>query len=437
MKKLAVLLLFIFSVLLYLAVSYSFLLWDENAYLGNARSHIGVSRYTEDFRFPLLEYLIAFVWLFTGESVLAARILAIAFSIGAIFISYLLFKQYFKEKLVLSPLILTVFLATNILILYWGFRVYPDIAGLFFMMLSAYLVLKKKPAPAGIAATLAFLARFPNALFGISAGIYYLAKRDIKSALVFSLGAIATAFPWLIYNLLVYGNPFWDLADMFVKVGEYTYWEPVSLQLLNLLRVMNVFVLLLPFGIYFMWKDRKKKINYLLLTYAFFFVAYYFLLVNLKLDRYLIGILPFFYLIGYYGLVRIKKHRHLIMLLLLFHIIFSAWGLTSQLRNLECAEGGAISLAVDYLKDLPYENKTVISNSWPWFGYLLNANISSTWTSDIDFLIDWYGQSYFVIIEQGGLEFDISVLEQSDRVVFLKSIEDGCGHRAYIYETSH
>ena len=76
--------------LIQLAHVSQFLIWDEPVYLGNAKSHIGESHFTEDFRFPLLEYVISLSWTVFGESVLIAKYVAIFFTLLSVFGFYLL-----------------------------------------------------------------------------------------------------------------------------------------------------------------------------------------------------------------------------------------------------------------------------------------------------------------------------------------------------------
>ena len=73
-------------------------IWDENAYLGNARSHVSYSNYTEDFRFPLTEYLVSFIWGITGESVFFARLGIIILTLLSTLFMYAIGKKFSQRN---------------------------------------------------------------------------------------------------------------------------------------------------------------------------------------------------------------------------------------------------------------------------------------------------------------------------------------------------
>ena len=74
------------------------LAWDEAAYLGNARDLAFGSEFTEGIRPPLLSVLVAGLWVFTGESIWAARALAIVVSLAATAVFWLVAKGFLEEK---------------------------------------------------------------------------------------------------------------------------------------------------------------------------------------------------------------------------------------------------------------------------------------------------------------------------------------------------
>ena len=430
--RIFVLLFLILIILTYFALTYSFLIWDENAYLGNARAVFSSSNYTEDNRFPLIELIIAVLWLFTGESVFLARLIMILFTAATIFLVYKISETHFRK-----PFIPTVFFATNFLVLYWGFRIYPDITGLFFILLSYFLLIKGRIFFSGVSASFAFLARFPNAIFGFSVCIFFLFSKKIKKIFIFLAGVFISLLPWLCFNTIRYQNPLWDLIDLFKQIGLYTAKEPMFYQLLNMFKILNSFALPVFIGFFFIVKHRKKKMNLLILIYFLLYMAYYFFMVNLKFDRYYIGILPFLYFIGYFWIESLKSKKivHLsLIILFMLHFIFTLFLLYSEFRNSECIkDGGVIGKAIEYLKKEGIQNRTIISNSWPWFGYYLNSKVSSTWTNDISLLLQIYGKSYFVIIERGGLEFNLDILNDNTKVTLIQTFEDRCMNKAYIY----
>lgn len=99
-KKTGIIIILLMFLLLFILLIFQnpSLLWDENVYLGNAKSHIGLSNFTEDFRFPLIEYLIAGIWLITGENIFIARLLIVFLSLAGLFFFYLIMNLLFKKE---------------------------------------------------------------------------------------------------------------------------------------------------------------------------------------------------------------------------------------------------------------------------------------------------------------------------------------------------
>ena len=226
-----------FSLILILIALYdSVIIWDEAAYLGNARSYLRESYFQEDFRFPALEWFIALAWYVVGESIFIAKAVIILFTIGSVYLFYRTARVFFDEKHALFAAIL--FTLSPPLIA-WGYRVYADIPGLFFITAALYFSISDHKNHVwcalfvGILCALAFLVRFPLALFGLAVGCTYLVQKQWKQAIVFVVGTLATILSWMIYNYFTYGNPLWGLIEQAKVVAMFTVSEHAFLQLLN------------------------------------------------------------------------------------------------------------------------------------------------------------------------------------------------------------
>lgn len=423
------------------------LLWDENVYLSNARSHISESNFTEDFRFPLLEWLIALVWL-PGESLLVAKIFLILITLATVFFTYLISKEYFSEK---KSFLIALGFALSALIVFWGFRIYADIPALFFTVVSFYCLLKKEKAPrkkeslflalAGIMAALAFLARFSFALFAFSFGIYCIFRKKYKDLMIFAIFFVLALAPWFIYNQIHYQNPVWDLKEQYSGVAKWTDFEPPAKHLKNLFMSMGIFSLLLPLGFYSFYKRRKEgKLIWLVLIYTVVSLLYYFFLVKMKDMRYYIPFLPFLYIIAFDGFFWIesrinkKTMKKLVYLLVMINIalVFSTT-LVYIVKTGDYGRNCAFYQSILYLEEKNAYNVTVLSNSWPWFGYHLNARVASFWTDNVGVLIDIYDPDYFVYDDAAGIPFNKTILDNDARLELEKEISDKYNHKASIY----
>lgn len=452
LKKNKVLFLISLMFILLLVLNYYFpaLKWDENAYLGNARSHIAKSNFTEDFRYPLLEYFIAFFWLFTGESVFIAKLLIMVFTLSTIYIFYLTSEIYFKK----DAFIITLLFSLSPLIFEWGYRVYSDIPALFFLLLSFYLILisnKKQKIVflAGIAGSLAFLMRFPAALFPFSAGIYFLFKKEYKKSIVFSLGFMSLLLPWMIYNYAVYSNPFWDFFAQWEIVAKYTLMEPPIYLFKNLMHLLNVLLFFLPFGIYSVFKekrDKKIKNSFILIsTYILIFLTVNSFIFKLKLARYSLIVLPFFCIFCYKGFLfmlncfkkyKQEKYYRIIAYSVLFFILISFFisALITEFKQAYCGRGGAIEQSIDYIKKTTTNSDHILSNFWPSFGYSANVKVNSLWSENVSSLISQYDSKYIVLSQSvGGVYFNKTLLDKTPELELEKKITDRCNCEAFIY----
>ena len=253
-KKLLVLLAFLLAFFVLFTLIDSLLLWDENAYLGNARSHLTQSSYTENFRFPLLEWIITAFWL-AGESIFLAKLAVILFSLGTVVLVYLIADGMFKKR----AFWLTLIYSFSYLFLYWGFRIYTEPVMLFFILLSFYLLIKNNYWLAGIFAGLAFLAKFPSAIFALSVFLFLIYKKGFKNSALFSLLFLLSLVPWLSSNHITHGNILWDFIQQYNIVEAYTVAQPFFDGLKSLFSSIGLLIIFLPFGFYSLL---KKKIKY-------------------------------------------------------------------------------------------------------------------------------------------------------------------------------
>ncbi len=427
------LLLVILIVFLWLNSLNPVLVWDENVYLGNARSHLTPSYFTEDFRSPLLEYIIAGAWLVTGESVFTARLTIILFSLGIIFVFYLISKRLFKNALV--P---TLLFAISSEFIFWGFRIYTDSVSLFFVLLAFYLFIREKRCLyvlSGFFAALSFLTRFPLALFALSVGVYCLIKRKWKPLLLFCTGFLIGVLPWLIYNFLIYNNPLWDVFALFSAVNQYTQAQPPSLLLLSLAKSLFMLILFLPLGIYGLINIRKKKIfDYwmIIIIYTIISLIYYLFFVKLKLMRYNLVIVPFLILLSCLGLVEmfrmLKVKKMLSVVIIIIIICLMLIPLKTQINVMkykgECNQ--VKKQALDYVKNNTRPGDTVLGNEWVGYGYCANLKAFSLWNHDIDKLIELYAPHYVIYHSKGGISYNLSNLEESNQVELEKVFKGEC-----------
>lgn len=443
-----------------LAIASKNLLWDENVYLSNARSHIAKSNYTEDFRFPLLEYILALAWTF-GESLFTAKLIVILFSAFTVGFFYQALKEYARQNQLFDSLakirLFALSFALSPLILFWGFRIYADVPMLFFIslafllfMISERLNAKKSNILmliAGISSALAFLSRFPAALFVICLVFCLIYKRAYKNLAYFSLGFAVAIAPWLIHNYTAYHDVIWDLKQQYNVIAAWTYPEPITKQVLNLFVYTGMTALFMIFGILqiILLAIQNRKVNLtpsrlLILTYTIISFVYYFFFVNLKDARYYLAFLPFIYLLafeGYYLAEKlIKKYKKILMFIIILNIIVLFVGTLIYMFSYSCLNNCAVTQTINYIKpvsaDIIEKNQVVLSNFWPYIGYSLNVKTASLWTNNLNELFSVYNIRYIAYSPQAG-EFNKTLLDSEKRLKLEKVFNDNHG-TVYLYD---
>ncbi len=422
------------------------LLWDESVYLGNARGHLETSYFQEDFRFPLLEYVISGVWFITGESVLVAHLIMIVLSLLGVFGMFLLSKFYFKKTV--WQALTTITFALTPVIIFWSFRVYTDIPAMSMMIFSIYFFLRyleKKNncliTISGIFVSLAFLFKFSFVLFVFPLLLSLLLRKEWKSLVFFSLGGIIPLIPWLPYNSLMYKNPLWDLMAQGEVISMYTSWQPVHKLLLFILK--NTYFLLIGFivGIVHSIKQFKELKYQILLTTTSLIILFHLFIVQLKLERYILAFLPFMILLSMIGFSKLetkipKNIKKIVTTVFLILIVLTSIFFVYQNEkkiNKEEFCNQAMKESIIFVQENVPEGELVASNHWTWYGFYGNHRLSSTWTKNISLIIEKNDPALFVINRWSGLPMNLNDFDTHESLNKEAFFKDSCNQEIYIY----
>ncbi|HIH31614.1 TPA: hypothetical protein HA235_02805 [Candidatus Woesearchaeota archaeon] len=453
-KKLLITLGVLLIILLSASLS-NMLLWDETVYLGNARSYIGESNYVEDYRPPLLELVISLIWLFTGESVIVAKIMMILISLGSFLILFSIGKRYLSENL---NYLMSVLFALTPIMLYWSAKIYTDIPSTFLVLISFYFILKdhdksKKSDSnkliifAGIFAALALMMRYVQVIYLLCIIFYFLSHKRIKITIIFCLSVLIVLSPWIIYNQITYSNPLWDFMQQFTYFQEWNAPEPALKQVINLFIYVNPLIpllLVIGFVILLLKKEKMKKF---LIPYMIISLFYYVFYVNVKDPRYYLSFLPFIFLLSFYALENLMKNKSLryVYNILLIVLIFSGLALMlnafkTESRTSYCDKDNSIMQTIGYLNQEINDNNrneiTIISNSWPWYGYHLNVKAFSIWDSDISNQAKEVNADYVVYNNIIGQEYSKDTLDKSPALTFDREFHGNCNDKSYLYRVN-
>ncbi len=84
---------------------------------------------------------------------------------------------------------------------------YNDAALAFFGLAVFLMLLEDRPWLAGLLAGFCYAIKLPGGVAPVAGFVWYLARRDVRSALRVGLAATLVMAPWLIRNLVLTGNP--------------------------------------------------------------------------------------------------------------------------------------------------------------------------------------------------------------------------------------
>jgi 4-amino-4-deoxy-L-arabinose transferase-like glycosyltransferase len=387
-----------------------FLLWDEPVYLSNALSHIEQRFFSEDFRFPLIGYVLSLVLLLFNKSLLSAQLFMIVVSVLCIVVFYLI-TYWLYEKKVYRYLAVFLF-SSSYLFLYWSYRVYPDIPSLFMLLVSIYLFFLYRDSNkmsfiflSGIATSLAFLFKYPAAISALVIVPFLLINKRFKDFIIYSIGCGIFLIIWVLNNFYKYGHPFYDLFAQKRVIDMYTYYEPISIFLKFFLESYSI-ILVFIIAFVFYYKFDKFYLNFVVLI-TILSILYYMLFVDLKLFRYYLMILPFVLMICVSGCEMVFKNYKKIVVAF-FIILIVVLQLFTQSYNVykdvsyenRYYDDNALIKAVEFSLDNFKEGDVVISNYHPWFGYYGNFRARSIWDDNISLVLHEDKKGYLLFYKK-------------------------------------
>lgn len=350
--------------------------WDEGSFLQNAENFSGDSSNFEESRPVAISYMISFLWIFTGESALAARLMVIGFGAATIYLFHRIAGEFFEK-----PINVTAVLALSPLMVYWSAHVYTDVPALFLLLASFYAYIREKHLIAGVLVSLSATMRYIFLIFAFGMGVAYIIDRREELQSLVTGGLIGSA-PILLYSKLFYGG-FLARVEMYLtRVSRWSDSGMFASMLPGVKSGILTVSALIP-AMYPGWKQTSTLVKSMILSYTAFIV---FISGN-SYNRYWLAVLPFILLIAYRGLE--LKHFYLASALM---IITSGFAVTEgALDQQRCVE--PYQEAFEYSQQL---EGSFVSDSWAIGGYILDKPVSSPWT-DLESLREGEGIRYAVM----------------------------------------
>jgi 4-amino-4-deoxy-L-arabinose transferase-like glycosyltransferase len=338
------------------------IIWDEAVYIGMGKYlfSFGKLGLWEHIRPVLWPIILGFSWRINLDPVITGRLLELLFSFGIICLVYLIGVGVFDKKAALLASILITF---SPVFFFLSFYLFTEIPAVFFVLLSLLFFLGKKSYLSGLMIGLAFLTKFPAAIF-LFCLIPFL-KNYKKVYLI--LGFLTVVTPFLIFNYLMYGSflsPLVDAMSIITKVlgCNLLSYQPWYYYFITIYRE-NFLYLFSVIGLFLSLRKLDKKKGLLLLFLAVPLI--YFIHLHCRDYRYLMLFIPFVALFTGYGVSFLtskfdKRIFYLITLLFLFISAYS--GINFYLQHEVLSEPDVKKDYYRYLEGKAIDKEVWISN---------------------------------------------------------------------------
>lgn len=386
--------------------------WDSGVYAGMGK-HIfsaGSSGLWEHIRPPVLPFMLGLLWFFNLDLFIFGEVLMLAFSLGCVFLLYLIAKQYFDEK---TALLSAALFAFSSIFFYLSFHLYSEIPALFFVLLSMYLFGLKRFYSAGFFMAIAFLSKFPAGVFIAVLGIVLLLGKDIKGLLKLGVGFAIPVIPVLIAYQVFYGNallPFIEARQTILTVLGC-----------NVLRYK-------PWWHYFQVIFTE---NYLHVFALAGLLAYF---ISFKKSR-LLPLLALAVPLAYFSQMHCRDYRYLTVFIP-FVALFTGFGISWLARKSEKLFGIALIIVLGFsmfscvLFYVSNENTKYVAEELGYFKYLEGRKVAGEiWSANpsIAFFTDAkINKIYYPIYNKGiSTTFNTYVKENSEKIEYV--LLDNCG----------
>lgn len=289
---------------------------------------------------PLTVWLQALSMQILGTNEFAARLPSLLASLGSLIILLLLMSLYRIRNNIIFALLFTFIMSYDFSFI--SSQATTDATLTFFGLLVVWLAHKngkRKVVAAGIVTSLALLTK-SIAAFWIPAVYlfitFHLKKHSMKYIVLYVLGTLLIAGPWLIYMYVLFGNTFIERHFLYNASGGAVggqNFAPLQWYGIYMLDMWKPLIFLLPIIIYALIQDmNEKKWKYFIpfIWACSIFIPFSF--SKSKVWWYIYPLWPVFILLIGLGLQHIQKNAKQILLAMLLVIssLLPYWQLSSQ-----------------------------------------------------------------------------------------------------------
>jgi len=341
--------------------------WDSAVYVGMGKHLFSNGQFGlwEPIRPLTLPIILGFFWKIGLNPLIAGEIFILLVSVGVILLTYALSSKLFDKNTAVAASILVAF---SSLMLSLRYSIQVETLTVFFLLLGFYFYLEKKKFVSGLVFGLAFLTKFPAAIFLIvifitdTFHLFFNKEKFLayfKKFFYMGVGFILVIFPYFIFNYFSYNDILFPL-----KSAQYVIDNVVSCNVLYkqppyyytpLILKDNFLFLFSIIGTAFVFFG-KNKINKIQISFYAIASFIYFSSLGCKTERYPILMLPFIAMLSGYGIVELfgKLNKRYIKIALIIIFLIS------------------LSLILNYALNNAYQN----SNNAEFYSYISDKEIN-------------------------------------------------------------
>ena len=275
--------------------------WDEAVYIGIGKHIASGGEYGlfEDFRPFALSLVLAPFVLLGVDALIAAKLIAIAFSTATLILTFLLARRLADDRVGFFAVLLVAFSTVFVV---KSLRMMTEIPSAFFILLSVYAFVMRKPIASGVFSLVSFAFRYPSGLILPSVMIIAYLREGWRSAARVAFGFLIAFVPLAIAYALFLEDPVGSFLAAASHQGNAFFAAPDVL--VSLLFYPIALLAMQPlFAAAFVARRPRARI---LLIPIVVFTAYFTLITN-KQDRFILVIVPLVSILAACGLASIKR----------------------------------------------------------------------------------------------------------------------------------
>ncbi|MBI2652296.1 glycosyltransferase family 39 protein [Candidatus Woesearchaeota archaeon] len=332
-NKIIYIIVFLFLITKLLMISnYKIIWWDSAVYIGMGKYiySLGNAGFWEASRPLVWPLILGFLWKLNFDPVLFGRLVEVIFGSLCIFVTFLIGRKLFDNKVgILSSLLLAI---SPTFFLFNGLML-TEIVSTFFSLFGIYYLIEKKHFISGLSFGISFMTRFLQLFVFVSvilAYMFYFDRKQSKNLTKISAGFLMIVLPYFILNNFVYGSFLYPFLQQIYLTNNSGWFNYHSLSYYFIELFGESFLYILSFvGLILIFLFTNKDKNKMTVGVIFLLFFVFFNYIQQKEMRFLIISMPYMYILVAYALVyffyksELQSLKYVFLIIVFTSLVFS------------------------------------------------------------------------------------------------------------------